>query len=252
MDNLTGPEMLDAALSSLREAEDDLAFHRPLSVPALRTRQERTKYCSQLIRRLGPRYAHCTFQNYEVYEQEASGRPSQSEVAAAVLDFARQLRERSRDGGGIVLFGRPGTGKDHLVAALMFWAVLRHGWTVRWMHGLRLYQDARDVVSGHGSEKRFIEQLVNPQILVLSDPLPPRGDVTTYQAEVVQRILDHRYRFVRPTRTTMNVQDGIEAEERLATPIVDRLRHGALCLRCDWPSYRTLSTTTNETRGANG
>ena len=73
--------------------------------------------------------------------------------------------------------------------------------------------------------------------------VPPKGDASQYNADVLMRIVDRRYRDCKPTWLTLNVLDGEEAERRLASPIVDRVRHGSLCLECNWPSYRTPTAT---------
>jgi DNA replication protein DnaC len=239
MELTLGLETLGEALSELSR-EQPPSFAHPLCLPALTGREQRVEYCNSLIQRLGSRYAQCSFANYMVYEfglpDGDADRPTQLDVREAVCDFAANLIIRSADGGGLVLYGRPGTGKDHLLAALMYWAVLRHGLTVKWVNGLELYGEARAVVAGNGNEEKFHRQLANPQVLAISDPLPPKGETTPYQAEVVQRVLDHRYRHRRPTWCTMNVTGREEAVRRLATPIIDRLRHGSLCLLCEWKS----------------
>ena len=79
-------------------------------------------------------------------------------------------------------------------------------------------------------------------MLVLSDPVPPKGELSDYSESILYRIVDARYITMKPTWTTMNVASGEEADRRLGAPIVDRLRHGALCLSCDWPSFRTAGT----------
>lgn len=245
---MTGPEDLAGALSEiLRKARS--TDYSPLSVGAIGTSLVTRQYeCLRLMKKLGPRYGTCSFDNYEVYEETAPVsklnekiRKSQREVFNEIMKLARDLCTHSLCGGGLVLHGRPGTGKDHLMAALMYVAVLQHGWNVHWVNGLELYQEARAVVMGDGSEARFMAGLTNPQILAISDPLPPKDGTTPYQAEVVQRIVDHRYRYLRPTWCTLNVRTGEEADERLGAAIIDRLRHGSLCLQCDWETSRKAS-----------
>ncbi len=52
------------------------------------------------------------------------------------------------------------------------------------------------------------------------------------------RIVDKRYRENRPTWLTLNVSSGAEAAERIGVQTYDRLRHSAMGLFCNWPSYR--------------
>jgi len=193
------------------------------------------------------RYARCEFANYDIYEPEQPQglkRPSQLEAYNRVRQFAEEMPERLAEGGGLVLFGRPGTGKDHLLVACMFWAILRHGWRVNWVDGSNLYQEARDMIGTKERESDMIAKYTTPPILAISDPIPPKGDTTPYATDVVQRIVDRRYREMKSTWATLNVHDGAEAEGRLASPIIDRLRHNSLCLECNWQSHRERKDAT--------
>jgi DNA replication protein DnaC len=206
--------------------------------------RERAESYRQLVRKLGTRYAKCEFANYRVYEENVGEkiRPSQRYVFSEVCQFAEQMPDRLAEGGGLVLFGRPGTGKDHLLVACMYWAILRHGWRVNWVDGLNLYQEARDLIGSESSERDMIAKYTIPQILAVSDPIPPKGEASAYATDVVLRIVDRRYRDLKSTWATFNVHDGGEAESRLASPIIDRLRHNSLCLECNWPSFRARRT----------
>ena len=88
----------------------------------------------------------------------------------------------------------------------------------------------------------MIAELVSPHVLVLDDPLPPNGRLSDYQSAMLYRVVDGRYRNLKPTFVSMNVSGPAEADARLSAPVVDRLRHDALCLVCDWPSYRQAWT----------
>ena len=199
-------------------------------------------YLENLARQIGPRHAQCSFDNFVVYEESTTeNRPSQREVFQQLQDFATEMPARLRKGGGVVLFGRPGAGKDHLAFALMYWAILQHGFTVEWVSGPELYVRARQLIRDQASELAFVRSYVKPQVLAISDPVPPKGDTSAYATDVVFRILDRRYMAMKSTWATMNVRNGHEAEGRLAPPIVDRLRHDAVCLECNWESYRQRS-----------
>ena len=155
-----------------------------------------------------------------------------------MLDFAERIEERMLTGGGLLLWGRPGTGKDHLLCACMYWAILKHGWWTRWIDGLTLYQRARDMIGQPGSEEDFLRQFTDPTILAISDPVPPKGDTSPYATELVQKICDRRYRDCKSTWATMNVVDGADAAARMASSIIDRMKDKSLCLECNWPSFR--------------
>ncbi len=222
--------------------EKSKAYFRPwekrLPIP------ERKATYSRLAIKLGIRYTEATFEDYHVTEEstgeKSTGekRPSQREAFNQVLDFAADMPERLQTGGGIVLYGRPGTGKDHLLIAAMYSAILNHGFDADWINGADLFQRARRLVQKNEDENAFIGEFTKPRILLVSDPIPPKDDISAYSADIIMRIIDRRYRDLKSTWATFNAATGEEASRRLASPIVDRLKHNSLCLFCDWPSYR--------------
>ncbi len=211
---------------------------RPM-VPCVPVADRRKAYID-LMKQLGIRYRRCDFDNYEIYDpiQHNPKRPSQQAVLGEVWELAESLPERIGDGSGVVLYGRPGTGKDHLLTALAYSAILQWGFAVQWVNGADLFQQARHLIKTNSPEAWFIEGYTRSQILIISDPLPPKGEASEYSVEILQRILDRRYRDCRSTWATMNVHGGDEAEQRLASPLASRLRHNSLCLRCDWEDFR--------------
>ena len=227
---------MDQLLSEVLARYETGTFLRPVDVRT--PERERVRYYRDVAKQLGPRYAECTLDNFDIYEEKATERPSQGAVLAEIRRFAADMPKRLGTGGGVVLFGPPGTGKDHLLTALMYEAILRYGWTVKWTSGVGLSMQARELIRTKGSEVKFIKEHQRTFILTISDPVPPKGDASQYAADLIQRIVDRRYRDLKPTWVTLNVEDGAEAAKRLAGPIVDRLRHDSLTLECAWPSYR--------------
>jgi len=232
-----GPEdltltKLDELLSKLGDSADNDPWTPRLNPPA-RIRQYR-----RLAYAVGPRYAKATLNNYQVYDRSNADRDSQEQCVEYIRGFCEVMPDCLHNGGGLIFFGRPGTGKDHLMVACMYWATLRHGFSVLWRDGPMLAQEIRDRIGGDESERQLVDRYVEPQILAISDPIPPKGDTSAWVTDTLQRIIDRRYRACKSTWATINVRDGAEAEQRLAPPLVDRLRHGSLCLQCEWESYR--------------
>jgi DNA replication protein DnaC len=97
----------------------------------------------------------------------------------------------------------------------------------------------RDRIDSDITERQIVLDLVAPDILGISDVLPPSGPLTPYQAQTVMQIVDARYRQKRSTWCTLNVETGAQAAERMGLAVVDRLREGALVVNFDWESYRT-------------
>ena len=161
------------------------------------------------------------------------------------------MRTATDAGDGVVLFGPMGTGKDHLLVALARVAILNHGYSVRWISGMQLYADFRQAIRDNASEQIIVQRATNPDILILSDPQLPRGELSDYQASMLFWIVDARYSMRRPTWVSLNVADGTEAERRIGAATVDRLRDGAVTVACDWPSYRKPQTSNLKTKGVN-
>jgi DNA replication protein DnaC len=194
---------------------------------------ERARVCLEDFRKaVGPRYADCTLENYVV------GCPAQRKAVDVVLDFARHAAERATAGTNVILFGPSGTGKDHLACGLAR-AVIQAGIEVRWQNGRDMFGQFRAAIDDdRESEDDLLKALFKPAVLLISDPLPPSGPLTAFQQDLLFRAVDVRYRLRKPTWLTLNVKDGTEADERIGVSIVDRLRHGALTLACNWASYR--------------
>ncbi len=184
---------------------------------------------------VGPRFASATLENYK------ASSPEQGKVVNALRGYAGSIKEHVPAGDGIVLFGNAGSGKTHLLVA-MGKAAIEAGFSVEWRNGQDVFAAFRDAISSDRSESAIVRRLVKPDVLILDDVLPPGGTLTEYQSATLYRIVDARYRQCRPVWATMNVENGSEAERGMGVQVVDRLRHGALTLHCDWPSYRKVAT----------
>ncbi len=185
----------------------------------------------RLHRIAGRRLSTATLENYVV------ARPEQAAILAAIKDYVVNIDMRMLDGVGIVLNGPSGNGKDHLLISAARCAI-QAGFTVCWKNGQDLLGEFRDRIGTDESEESLLAPLLSADVLVISDPLPPSGSLTDYQAGMIYRVLDARYRDCKATWASMNVTSRKEADNRIGVAIVDRLRHGALCLACNWPSYR--------------
>lgn len=194
-----------------------------------------------LAARLGVRYASCSFESWDVSRtQQAATQAQMTRVRDDLREWVRRFGTDppNEDRGGLILYGRPGTGKDHLMVAGISELIVTHGIDCDWIDGLELFARFRKGISDGGDISKVIEKLVRPMVLAISDPVPPKGSTTEFATEMLQRVIDRRYRMGRSTWMTMNVKNAAEAEERLATPLVSRMKHGSLCIACDWDDYR--------------
>lgn len=179
----------------------------------------------------GRRYAGCTFESYR----------EENDKQKTAVD---KLRDHAADpeslgSRNVVLFGPKGTGKDHLLMALAREAFTKHGMTTIWIQGLDLHSKLRQELFNNTLSELFgTESERTAPLLWISDLLPPTGALTESQQSQLLGFIDHRYNDILPTWVSMNVSGGEEAESRIGAQVVDRLRHDALVLHCNWPSYR--------------
>lgn len=185
----------------------------------------------------GRRYRSCTLDNYRVETAE------QAQVVARLRCYADELPHMLADGTGIMLLGPAGTGKDHLLAALCEVA-LAAGYSMRWTSGAKLWARFRDGIDSEQSEAGMVSEFVRPAVLVLSDPVPIAGDLTPYQRATLYQIIDGRYNDCKPIWASLNGSGRQDVERALGVPILDRMRHGAVSLACNWPSFRATERTT--------
>lgn len=195
-----------------------------------RQRQRITRR-ENFVAKRGARYADCTIENFSATCDE------QREVVKQLTAFRDAVADHVGRGDGLVVFGPRGSGKDHLVVAIAMEAIELEI-DVRWINGLEFYGTVRDSMDSDRTESSIIAELVTPRVLYISDPLPPVGKLTDFQAGMLFRVLDGRYNHRRPTWVTVNVASGHELDDRLGPQNGDRLRDQSLAVFCNWSSYR--------------
>lgn len=184
-----------------------------------------------LCTQLGPRYSSATLVNFECYDDR------QTAVLARLKDFAQRMPDLLAGGGGLMLYGPPGTGKDHLLAAMLKVAIVGHRLDARWYDGQELFEKARYAIRRE-KESEFRKELSAPHILAISDPQPPKGELSDYQIGLIRDVIDRRYRRRLSTWITTNLDSADAANALLTEPVMQRLRESAGKIFCEWPSYR--------------
>ena len=203
------------------------------SIQAERDRDVKFRW-DAFVPKIGVRYANCSVKDYVIYDD------AQRRVVERLKQYGRNLRENVAACRGIILYGPPGAGKDHLLIALAKYAICHHEMTVDYVTGAELFMTIRDQMDDdNAKESTYIRKLLAPSILIVSDPVPPEDSLKGFRREKLGHIVDRRYRDNKPTWITANVASGKEAEERMGPALVSRLREQALSEWCDWPDYRS-------------
>lgn len=220
--------VLSEAAAAIREAAR-------LHIPATKGDYETVcKAClNALAADLGERYSRerTLLSRFDIYH------PAQKESVEKVSRFITSAASNLAGGRGLVLYGAVGTGKDHLLAAAMY-HLASAGVPVRWVNGQEIFGRFRDSMDSGVREDSLLKEWATPTVLGISDPIPPGGKPSDYNLMQLYRLLDRRYRMMRPTWISLNALSVEDADEKLSAPVFDRVRDGAEIVRCFWPSYR--------------
>jgi len=180
---------------------------------------------------IGKRYKNCTLKNYEQSTDD------HKKAAEAVQKYQLAMNGET-DFGNLVIVGPVGTGKDHLMTAVMRYATFHLGLNPAWCDGQMLFASIRDAYTNHESESDLLKKSSRADILAISDPLP-NGDLSEHQKNILGMVLDARDRAMLPTLATVNVPSREALYSQLGERTADRLCHGAAFVVCNWQSYRT-------------
>ena len=204
-------------------------------------RENRAMKMQRTFNRSGirPLHQNCSFDNYRV---ENDGQMN-------ALSKARQYVEEF-DGNiaSFIFSGKPGTGKNHLAAAICNELLLR-GKSV-------LIITVADIMSAmkgtfnnrETSEEQLLNDLSNVDLLVIDEISMVRADVldavndSKYEKVIINQIVDRRSSSKRPTGMLTN-SNMDEMTKLLGERVMDRMRLGnSLWVIFNWESYRSRVT----------
>lgn len=221
-----------ATFRQLREVYDDSRDGEDFRLAdAARQEMARRESCwRDVIYARGERYRPCRLSNFETPTERHKQALKQS------VDFCRNMSDH--EGGGIAFVGPVGTGKDHLMISVLGACVMDHGMSARWVNGLDFYGEFRDAMSRNDAESDVIREFLKPDILAISDPVPPAGTLTEYQAQQLFRVIDDRYSRMKRVFLTVNAVDRKDLESKIGVAVTDRLLADAVVVKCNWESHR--------------
>ncbi|WP_312054927.1 DNA replication protein DnaC [Pantoea brenneri] len=194
-------------------------------------RENRAMKMQRIMGRSGIRELHinCSFDNYRV----------ENEGQRKALEQARQYAAEFEDSiASFVFSGRPGTGKNHLAAAIGNDLILR-GKSVLIVTVADLMSSMKGTFSGSSgiTEERLIQDLSSVDLLVI-DEIGMQSE-SRYEKVIINQIVDRRSSSKRPTGMLTNLNPN-EMNTLLGERVMDRMRLGnSLWVRFDWESYRS-------------
>jgi DNA replication protein DnaC len=228
------------------DPDGTLRWHSP-GCPACR----RDAAAHALVSRaaIAPRFAHCTFESYEVDSRADPAAQDERHIAQleerrrnrdACRAYARDFDKMRAQGACLVLRGLPGTGKNHLATAIAR-EVLARGYSVlnATAHDLiRRIRDTWDRAPGEKDERAVLRELARVDLLIIDEAGRHYGARDGRDNIELFQVIDARYRALMPTLVISNLErEALRASLGEAT--FDRLREGGgQMLHFDWPSHR--------------
>lgn len=194
-------------------------------------RENRAMRMQRVLGRSGIRELHinCSFDNYRV---ENSGQQ-------LALQHARQYAaEFGQSIASFVFSGKPGTGKNHLAAAIGNDLILQ-GKSVLIVTVADLMSNVKGTFSGGNgmTEENLLNDLSTVDLLVI-DEIGMQTE-SRYEKVIINQIVDRRSSSRRPTGMLSNL-DHAGMNSLLGERVMDRMRLGnSLWVRFDWESYRS-------------
>ncbi len=197
-------------------------------------RENQAMKMQRTFKRSGIRELHmnCSFDNYRV---ENDGQQK------ALENARRYAAEFDNSIGSFIFSGKPGTGKNHLAAAICNDLLLRN-------KSVLIITVADIMVAMKGTfsdgadttEERLINDLSTVDLLVI-DEIGMQSE-SRYEKVIINQIVDRRSSSKRPTGmlTNLNIR---EMDTLLGVRVMDRMKLGnSLWVNFDWDSYRSRVT----------
>lgn len=206
--NIQACQMPSAGWQMVYDGAASVMYRKPIF------RARRCDHFSQRERErqtnIDPKFSKSTFENYKPETAE------EKRIKKTCQDYAKNLGLATKS--GLVLAGKPGTGKTHLATAIYRMAVER-GFDAVMLPVPELLDEMRQSMKGDGpSVARNKAQL---KFLVILDDLGAER-VTDWVREELYKIIDHRYRQMYPTIFTSNCTPG-ELEDHIGSRAFDRI-----------------------------
>lgn len=179
-----------------------------------------------------PRYLTRSFDNYRAEDI------GQQKALAASKQFADEFKTHLETGAGLILSGRPGTGKTHLACAIAN-QIIKEGRSALFITVAGLIRKIRSTYGGRSelSEQDVINDFARVDLLMVDEVGIQRG--TDSEEHLLFEVLNERNNFFKPTILISNL-NAKDMGEYIGERSMDRMREGGgRFVPFNWESYRT-------------
>jgi len=128
--------------------------------------------------------AHASFESFRPWSSD------QSAAKAVAEDFARKFRA-DRPTKGYLLYGKPGAGKTHLLAATLRYLALEKGVACRYVEFMLLLSDMKAGFSANQSHMDILRPLLQVPVLAIDELGKERG--TEWERSMLDELISRRF-----------------------------------------------------------
>jgi DNA replication protein DnaC len=222
--NLFGRIWSKCPVCDAKRAEEDRARTAQME------REHRENRARKLLGRaaIPARFIGRGFDNFE------ADTDAKRQALTTLRDYSESFDDYAKNGRGLILSGKPGTGKSHLAAAVLQAHIERDVLYATCLDLIRMVRETWRKDSDQ-SERQVLAYLGGLDLLVIDEMGVQYG--TEGEQTILFDILDARYRDMQPTILLTN-QGAEGLRGYLGDRTFDRLRETCRIVAFEWESYR--------------